>query len=268
MAKKPRVRPKPKPRDKAGRQRGHGRRGRGNYTGQVPGGRGGRYIEGDKGRPEFEPNPPPGGAPPPPPPGGDAGFIGIPGLPADVQARANELLKDDPTGESALAYIRTTEWYKHEYDGIQYGVAKGFFDAAHPEAAYREYKNRVDQIQRRYYGRGVTNIDISAYLSAGYDPDTLDKMGAGYADIQANRQNYQFYAGNFGGGRLTEEELAMLGRQNAGLGSTMGERIRGKIDEAIKRYERVFQGTLGSSASLEASIGDTLQRRRTSDIGY
>ena len=145
---------------------------------------------------------------------------------------------------------------------------KGFFDAAHPEAAYREYKNRVDQIQRRYYGRGVTNIDISAYLSAGYDPDTLDKMGAGYADIQANRQNYQYYAGNFGGGILTEEELAMLGRQYAGLGSTMGERIRGKIDEAIKRYERVFQGTLGSSASLEASLGETLQRRRSSDIGY
>lgn len=225
--------------------------------------------------------PPPIGTPPtgtedPSDPGAlpNTSSLGIPGLPPAVAQRAAQIMRDggDNGVQQALAYIRTTDWYKDEYYGIEFGVANNIFtDVANPEAEYRAYKQSIIQTFRDFYGRIPTKEEIANYLQRGIDALRAQKMGQGYVNTQVHGQDWRYALTAFGEtGILGESELdgglSALGEQQAGINTVLGQKLQDSLDRAMAKVQKVFSGTAGTNLSLEQSLNETATRRRKSDI--
>jgi hypothetical protein len=182
-------------------------------------------------------------------------YFGSLGLPADVIAKIDDIFRknDDPTAASqiALAYIRGTPWYAQTFPGIQEGMKLGIVG---DERDYRAYVNAINQQSINYQGRAISGSEIGAFLTNGLSVDTVTRQYAGAADINVNRNDYQYYAGNFGDGQLTNPELTGLGQQNAGLGNTVGLRVQRALAMASQRAQKIFDGPL-STPSLSLNKG-------------
>jgi hypothetical protein len=182
--------------------------------------------------------------PPPEPP---LDWLGVPGLPTDVQAKIDAIFRDGAPNpvERAMAYLRSTPWYAQTYRGIGQGIAKGVISS---EADYRGYVNQVNQAYRQYWGRDATGDEIETFLTAGYAPGVIGQIGAGRAYAQANRADIQYLAGAFTDeGQLDESELQTYGEQVVGRDSALGASLRQKLDAAVRKVERVFQVNLATS---------------------
>ena len=117
------------------------------------------------------------GQPPPPP-----ANTFFPGMPQDLANQIAEYLRTHPGDEDgAMALIRASQWYSHEYAGIQYGVQHGLFDAQNPEADYRAWKNQAMDAYSRYYGQPISEQLITQYLYNGWTPQRIEQVGAGNA---------------------------------------------------------------------------------------
>jgi hypothetical protein len=177
-------------------------------------------------------------------------FLGIYGLPPDVQAEANKIFANttdvNQATQLALAYVRGTDWYAKTYPGIKEGIARGVVSN---EADYRGYLNTVDTLTKQYYGRAVSSDEVAGYLQQGFNPDYVGRLFAGKAYTGANFNNIQYAAGNFGDtGRLTDPELVALGNENAGIDSELGQRIQNRLTVAQQRIRSIFSGTEATPA--------------------
>jgi len=210
----------------------------------------------------------------PPGPGGEAPPVedaGIPGLPPEVAARIDQIIRQYP-GEAgqkrAIQWLMTTTWFKQEYAGYDVGFAKGQFSDPFSGglAQHRAYKSELQRIHRQYYNRDLTVDEVTGYINQGYDPGRVERMGQGHATVQANQGEWQYLSGAYGGGMLSEEEKKAYGEQQAGIDSELGQRIKTKVETALQRMQRVFQGTTASSG--EFGLGQAQKRRQQSDIQY
>lgn len=197
------------------------------------------------------------------------------GFPPEVVNELDRIFRTDPdtarAAANALAYVRGTDWYRQTFPGIDNARRVGLIrDERDYERDYRAYVNEVNQLYRQQYGRDVTNDEIVRYLGEGVNLDIIGRRLAGEAYIGANRGDLQYLAGAFGEGRLSEEQLTALGRQQAGLGSLLGADLLRRIGMAEQRLRRVFEGQLASPSLSLGPAGlsaPSLDRLGAPDIG-
>lgn len=219
----------------------------------------------------IAPQPPDGGpGAPPPPPGGEeppSEDHGIPGLPPEVAQRLDAIIRQygggEPAVRRAMQWLMTTPWFKQEYAGYDVGFSKGMFGDVMSGglARYRQYKSTIQGQWRQYYGRDVTQAEIVNFINQGYDEGQTARVGQGYTIAQANKGEWDYLSGAFGGGILTEEERKAYGEQQAGIETAFGQTVQNKVNAAMQRMQRVFQGTLGSSVLGDQALGQRTQRR-------
>lgn len=212
--------------------------------------------------PGYDPNQGGGGGQQPPP----SNFF--PGLPPELQERVAEFLRNGDE-DGAMSFIRASAWYRDAYAGIQELMQAGIISNwANPEQEYATWKNNVMSTYQRYYGRVPTIEEIRNLGIRGLGAQQIEQVGAGHSYVEAHRPELSYLSAAFGsGGALTEEELKAYGEQQSGLGSTLGEKIKAKVELTMKKMESVFKGVQGSSIGFEQSLGETVKRRQRSDIG-
>jgi len=173
------------------------------------------------------------------------------GLPADVVAQLNQILQKETDTQRAvtmgIAFIRGTAWYKATYPGITSGFANGLVAN---EAQYRQMLNEQNQLFAQYLGRPITRDEFAAHLNEGIGTDTVSKRLQGQAYIGTYRPDIQFALGGYGSGQASEGDLTALGQQQAGLSNPVGMKLAKALDEATKRLQGLFGGTLASPAGL------------------
>lgn len=171
-------------------------------------------------------------------------FLGVYGLPVDVQNKVAQIFGNTPDVSQAtalaMAYVRGTTWYAQTYPGIQEGIAKGVISN---EADYRNYLNNVNNLTKQYYNRDVSGAEIAGYLKSGYDASYVGKIYGGDAFVNANRNNIQYLSGAFGDtGQLTGDQLTALGRENSGIDTVLGQKLQNALQITQQRFQKVFQG--------------------------
>lgn len=182
-------------------------------------------------------------------------FLGIYGLPPDVQAKVSQIFSSTPDVNQAtalaMAYIRGTPWYAQTYPGINEGISRGVINN---ESDYRSYVNAINQLNQQYYGSSATADQISGYLKAGYDPTHVGKLFQGHAYAVANGQDLRYLTGAFGGGQITDQNLETLGQEQAGLDSSLGQQLQNAVQKAQVRLNKAFSGVV---ATPSLSLGTT-----------
>lgn len=180
-------------------------------------------------------------------------YLGMYGLPADVQRELNAIFARTPdvsqATQLALAYVRGTDWYRVTYPGIQEAIAKGIVKN---EADYRAQMNAFNQVYRQYMnGQDLTAGQFAEYLREGVSLDTVGRRFQGAALVNTYGGDWQYLSGAFGDGRLEGNELKALGEQSAGLDSELGLRIQRRLQQAQERIRTVFSGTLATGKLAE-----------------
>lgn len=172
------------------------------------------------------------------------------GLPKDLIDEVNRMFADGGDDIQAtiirvVGYLRGTDWYKQTFPGIGEAIARGLVT---DERGYRAMFNQVGQVYRQYAGRDLTTEEFAGHLREGVNVDTIARRFQGEAFIGANRADIQYYSGAFGQGRLTDDQLRQLGQHQAGLGTPGGLGLSRQFEEAIRRAESVFRGSLATLA--------------------
>lgn len=185
-----------------------------------------------------------------------ANFLGMYGLPPDVQTKLSEIFANTPDAATAaqlsLAYVRGTQWYKDTYPGIQDAIAKGIVGN---EADYRALLNQQNQVYQQYYGRDITGHEFTQNLATGADTATLGRRFAGAAYVSANKTDVQYTLGAYGDtGQANDAELKALGEENAGIDTPLGQLVKKRLEMAQQRLNNVASGTL-ANPSLSLSGG-------------
>ena len=199
-------------------------------------------------------------------------FLGVYGLPSDVQNKVNQIFSSttdlNQATSLAMAYIRGTPWYAQTYPGIQEGIAKGVIN---DESGYRNYLNQVNGLTQQYQGRQVGSDELAGYLQNGYSPTHVGQLYAGKAYVNANQNDIQQAAGAMDSqGQFTGTELTALGNENAGLDSELGQRIQNRFNIAKQRIQTAFSGSLatpGLSTSGGRLQATSLGGNTTPDVG-
>lgn len=177
-------------------------------------------------------------------------YLGVWGLPADVQARVTQIFQQ--TGDAnvaaqlALAYIRGTDWYAATYPGIQQAEAKGLISN---EADYRALLNQQTQLYKQYLGRDITTDEFAANLNEGVSYTVIGQrlQGATYAKTYGGDWNYAIGAfGDPGDSTLTDADRTALGQEQAGLDTPLGQLLNKRLSQAQQRLQGVFKGGLAT----------------------
>jgi hypothetical protein len=193
-------------------------------------------------------------------------YLGLYGLPADVQKELNAIFQRTPdvtqATQLALAYVRGTAWYGMTYPGIQEAIAKGI---VRNEADYRAQFNDWDQMTRQWTNRPLASNEFADYLKEGVSRDTVAKRYEGAALANTYGNDWRYYSGAFGTGRMSDAQTGTLGQQEAGLGSSEGIGLQKMIQDARTKLARAFDGVL-ATGPLQG-IGEAQQRAQTPDIG-
>jgi hypothetical protein len=170
-------------------------------------------------------------------------YLGMYGLPADVQKELNAIFARTPditqATQLAVAYVRGTPWYAQTYPGIQEAIAKGVI---RDERDYRSRQNDFNQIYRQYAQRDITGEEYAQHLREGVTTDVVGRRFQGAALESAYGNDWQYAEGAFGEGRLNAEESKAYGQQAAGLDSPLGMRVQRRLQLAQERLKAVFSG--------------------------
>lgn len=213
--------------------------------------------------PPPSPGPGPGeGGPPPDEPPDD---LGIPGLPPDVAAKIHQyaISGRDDWQQQAIHYLMGTSWFKQEYAGYDAGFANGLFGdpLSGGLAQYRSWKSDVQGYYQQFYGRLANVQELQSFATNHWDAAHVGAVGQGYANVQANQGDWNYLTGAFGGGQLTEDEKRAYGEELAGIDTSLGQKIKARVDAALQRYQGAFQGQLGGSALGDQQLGARLQKK-------
>jgi hypothetical protein len=174
------------------------------------------------------------------------------GFPTDVvntldsMARRYTPAQADLFARDAILYLRGTDWHKQTFVGFADAYKTGLVQ---DERQYRDYVTRANDLYKRYHGRDITSNELVSAFTSGYNPTRVEQELEGQAYVNANRNELQYLSGNFGEGRLSEDELTYLGRQQAGVGNALGQGLLLKVGQAQARLRRIFEGTLATSAT-------------------
>lgn len=165
----------------------------------------------------------------------------------------------------AYTYVRSTDWYKQEYAGIDQGRALGIFS---DEGGYRAYKTGLNQAYRQYYGRDATTDEVGYWIGLGEGGDTVGRRFAGAAWADANQGDLQYVTGAFDSqGALSQQDVQQLGLQQVGLGGSIGSTLEKRVQDAQAKMQRVFDGVLASPQFGFTSFGTLASSRRRADTG-
>ena len=179
-------------------------------------------------------------------------FWGSLGLPADLISQINQIFKQYPDLNMAQAVaqntLRNSTWFAATFPGFATGVKNGLFT---DETGYRDYVNRLNVLSNQYNGRNITTDEVTGALGEGIDSSIFEKRLQANAYLAANQGQLQYELGAFGDqGQATPEQLQAFGRQQVGLDSQLGERIKAQVDKAVQRRQNIFQGSLAGPAGL------------------
>jgi hypothetical protein len=169
--------------------------------------------------------------------------------------------------QQALAYIRGTDWYARTFPGINEAKRLGIIG---DERDYRAYLNQANQLYRQWMNRDIATDEFVQILTSGTSLGVVAKRFEGAAYVGANRDDIQYLAGNFGDGAFTDADLKAYGEQQVGLGSTLGAGLQAKVQNALMRLNRVFQGQLATPSLSLGSQGlnaPSLNPNQSLDIG-
>lgn len=200
-------------------------------------------------------------------------FWGSLQLPPQVQAQIDSIFRANGDTTAALTqattYLRTTDWYKTNFAGIDYGMRAGI---TRNEAEYRDYVQQVNEAYRAYMGRQVTSAEIAALLQNGRSASWVTNEAQGVSIAKANASQWQALAGaQTPEGPLSQNELVTLGAEQAGNTTALGDQIQARMQAAAKRLAGVFQGQAATgSISLgpQGPFSQTLQGQKAgSDVG-
>lgn len=176
---------------------------------------------------------------------GIAASLGFTDMPPEVEQEFAKLFTDpsDPEHLKALAYLRGTDWHHEKYAGFAAGVQNGLFGS---EADYNAWHSQVLDAYRQYYGRTPTAAELASFTAQGYNAGVVHQIGEGHAWAQANTGDVQYALGAFDAGQIDPNSLEALGQQYAGRSSALGTALQGKFEQAMKKMQRLFEGTLAS----------------------
>jgi len=181
------------------------------------------------------------------------------GFPPDVKAKLREIFQNTPDIGSAqaqaLAYIRGTPWYEQTFPGIKDAIKMGIIQ---DERDYRNNQNTFNQIYRQYTGRDLTPQEYAAALKEGITADTAARRFQGQANVAAYGNDWQYLAGNFGAGQLSQEDLKAQGEQQAGISTTRGTFLDKALKDAEGRMRRAFEGVLATPGLSTGQTGRIL----------
>lgn len=171
--------------------------------------------------------------------------MGFTDMPPEVEQEFAKLFTDpsDPEHLKALAYLRGTDWHHQKYSGFAAGVQNGLFGS---EADYNAWHSQILDSYRQYYGRAPTAAELATFASQGFNAGVVHQIGEGHAWAQANTGDVQYALGAFDAGRVDPNSLEVLGQQYAGRSSDLGTKLQGRFELAMKKMQRIFEGTLAS----------------------
>jgi hypothetical protein len=183
-------------------------------------------------------------------------FLGVYGLPGDVQTKVAQIFGNTPDVSQAtalaMAYVRGTTWYAQTYPGIQEGIARGVISN---EADYRNYLNNVNTLTKQYLGRDVGANEIGDYLKQGYDVSRIGRIYQGGAIAKTSANDWNYTAGAFdANGPFTADEQTALGQEQAGIDTLLGQKVQRRLDLAKQRMSAVFGGS-DATPSLSLANG-------------
>lgn len=154
---------------------------------------------------------------------------------------------------AALAYIRGTSWYATTFPGIGAGESAGLFS---DEAGYRSYINQLNQLYQSYYGRVANTNEITQFLTAGQSTTQVGQHLSGQAQLAAEQPQDQYQLGAFDPtGKASDNELSQYGDYLGGIGNMIGPQLALRIQNAQKRMNDIFQGTLATPSVSLATNG-------------
>jgi hypothetical protein len=118
-------------------------------------------------------------------------------------------------------------------------------------AVYRSYTSQANQVLGLDYKLGAGEIRQSILnggdLKAALAGSQRARQAVTKSFMSTSGADAQYYSGAFGQGQLGGKQQQALALQASGLRqSTLGASLQGALDQAMKRYQRVFQGTLAS----------------------
>jgi hypothetical protein len=172
------------------------------------------------------------------------------GFPPDVIAEIRRIFQNNPDVGSAqqlaLAYIRGTPWYEQNFPGIKDAIKMGIINN---EKDYRQNFNTFNQVYRQYTGQDISPQEYANSLREGITADTAARRFQGKANVAAYGNDWQYLAGAFGAGRLSEADLKAQGEQQAGISTNRGTFLDKALQDAQRRMQRAFEGVLGQGAA-------------------
>lgn len=112
------------------------------------------------------------------------------------------------------------------------------------------YLKQANDLFQEYLGRGISPFELAGLLNGGVDLNTLAKQFQGGAYIGAYGSDIQGAMTQYGTGRVSTDELRILGEQKSGYATPMGFKLQRALDQAVQRMQGVFHGSLGSPAGL------------------
>lgn len=179
----------------------------------------------------------------------------------DSMARQYTPAQAELFARDAIMYLRGTDWHKQTFAGFAEGYKSGLFT---DERQYRAYVQNANDLYQRFYKRNISTDELVSTFSKGYNPQRLANELEAVAYANANRNELQYLSGNFGEGRLDEEGLLSIGRQQAGISNALGTDLLNRVGQAQSRLRRIFEGTLatGTLRGTSVATGTNL-----SDIG-
>lgn len=175
--------------------------------------------------------------------------------------------KDGWDTTAIMTWIRTTDWFKTKFPGVEAGIKSGIFNPAAPEDDWRRYRGNVNAFYQQYYGRDATDAEIGAHLGAGETADYVGRRFYGSAWVQANQAEVQYLTGAFGEGELDQTELDELGKNEAGIGGALGQSLNKALQDAQQRMQRVFEGVLATGSFGQTSFGTLATSNKRPDVG-
>lgn len=181
------------------------------------------------------------------------------GFPPDVVAELRRIFQNTPDVQSAqaqaLAYIRGTPWYEQTFPGIKDAIKMGIIS---DERDYRNNMNTFNQVYRQYTGRDLTAQEYAAALREGITAETAARRFQGAANVAAYGNDWQYLAGAFGQGRLSEADLKAQGEQQAGISTPRGTFLDKALQQAEQRMRRAFEGVLATPGFSQSATGRIL----------
>lgn len=181
------------------------------------------------------------------------------GFPADVVDQIDQIFRKydaDHVAQAtaaAMAYIRSTTWYKQTFPGIEDGIKAGLFS---DEVGYRRYVGDINDLTQGALGRAPTTDEILSYINRGWSASRVSLFFNAQGFVTAER-------GLLPAGIFTDEELQKIADFQAGVPGAEGQALLGQFQYA-QNVNPVFLRHFGRNMTRD-EINQYMQTGQTAD---